>query len=214
MFKLYHYEICPFCVRVRMMLEACGFEYTMQVLPYDDKETTQRLVGTNLTPILTIEEGKHMPESLDIVRYLVETSGFNLDGRKLPKAIRSALGKINMERTKLVKSRFLRLDLEEFATDSAKAYFYNRWDMTPESVEQELAKTDEYIQKVQPQLKVIGDALESEHYVYDGMAMADIELFPPMRTLTCVKGLVFPDKLKKYLDYHLQQSKVAALTAI
>jgi glutaredoxin 2 len=214
MLKLYHYDHCPYCVRVRMMLEACGFAYTMQVLQYDDKVTTQSLAQTNFTPILTLEDGSSMPESLDIIDYLIQKSGYNLDPRKLPPAICSALGAVREARSKLLKARVLSIGLEEFATESAQQYFYKRWKKTPQIIADDLAKTDEYVKALQPQLQIISDTIQSENFVYDKLAMADIELFPALRSATCVKGLVFPERLNKYMQYHLKQAKVAPLNQI
>ena len=214
MLKLYHYECCPYCVRVRMMLEACGCTYSMQVLQYDDKTTTQRLANTNLTPILTLADGSSMSESLDIIAYLADKYNFTLDPRKLPKIICSALAAVKAVRTSLFKPRLQSLGLEEFSTQSAQEYFYKRWDTTAEHDAQDIAKTDEYLQQLYPQLEIISDALQSDHFVYDKFSMADIELFPALRSATCVKGIKFPTRLDTYMQYHLANSKVAALPSI
>ena len=105
-----------------------------------------------------------MPESLDIIAYLLEKSDFKLDPRKLPKEICSALGAVKSVRSKLFKSRFLSLNLEELASDSAREYFQTRWNMTNEKIEYELGQTDIYLQQLQPQLQRISDALESEAF--------------------------------------------------
>jgi glutaredoxin 2 len=117
-------------------------------------------------------------------------------------------------RSKLLKARVLSIGLEEFATESAQQYFYKRWNKTPQIIADDLAKTDEYVKVLQPQLQIISDALQSENFVYDKLAMADIDLFPALRSATCVKGLVFPERLNKYMNYHLKQAKVAPLTQI
>ena len=214
MLKLYHYEICPYCIRVRMMLEACGFDYTMQILQYDDKQTTQRLAQTNLTPILTLENGTSISESMDIIQFLIKKSKFNISEKRLPKEISSTLGKVKAIRSKLFKPRFLSLNLKELETDSAKAYFLNRWNMNEEMINHELQQTPSYIRKLYPHLETISKKLLSENFVYNQWAIADIELFPSLRSLTCVKGLVFPERLSQYISFHLKQAKIVPLKQV
>lgn len=67
--KLYHYVICPFCVRVRMTLGYLGLPYESAVVPYDDEETPLKLSGKKMLPILEID-GKFVNESLDIMALL------------------------------------------------------------------------------------------------------------------------------------------------
>ena len=214
MLTLYHYEICPYCVRVRMMLEACGFEYQLKILHYDDKTTTQRLAHTNLTPILALPDGTHLKESMDIVNYLVEKSNFTLAEHSLPQQISDALQAVKGVRSRLFKPRFFSLNLEELKTDSAQAYFLTRWKMSREGITHELEQTPAYIAQLTPQLAIISEALASEHFVYGHWARADIELFPSLRSLTCVKGLVFPERLNTYVNHHLAQARLAPLPTV
>jgi len=214
MLKLYYYECCQFCSRVRIMLEACGFDYTLKILKYDDKETTQKLAQTNLTPILTLEDGRSMPESMSIVDYLQQKSGCDLDEKTLPPEIVDALESTAEVRTNLFIPRLLGLNLEEFSTDSAQQYYYKRWGLTPADIKKQLEKTDDYLQELQPYLQKIVAALQSENFVYDKLSIADIELASVLRNLSCVKGLVFPGMLKSYIDYHSKQSKIAMLPQV
>lgn len=214
MLTLYHYEICPYCVRVRMMLEACGFEYQLKILHYDDKATTQRLAQTNLAPILTLADGTSLKESMDIIKYLIEKSNFKISEQSLPQAISEALQAVKGVRSRLFKPRFLSLGLEELETESAQAYFLTRWKMTRAGIAHELEQTAVYIAQLTPQLAIISEALASEQFVYGHWARADIELFPSLRSLTCVKGLVFPERLNAYVNYHLAQARLAPLPQV
>jgi glutaredoxin 2 len=68
MYTLYHYEHCPFCVRVRMAFGLLDISYKSQVLAYDDKTTPEKLTGKKMLPI--IGDGKMaMNESLDIIEF-------------------------------------------------------------------------------------------------------------------------------------------------
>lgn len=68
--KLYIYEHCPFCTRARMIVGLKSLPVMLQVIMEGDAETPLRLIGKKAVPILQKEDGSHMGESLDIVRYL------------------------------------------------------------------------------------------------------------------------------------------------
>lgn len=78
MIKLYHYEHCPFCLRVRFALGLLNIPYESKVLSYADEETPLSLTGVKMLPIITKdgehglpeEDGQSINESLDIIQYL------------------------------------------------------------------------------------------------------------------------------------------------
>ena len=67
MMKFYHYPHCPFCQRVRLMLNAKNIEYEDIVLSYADVETPTNLIGAKMLPIIEFDDGTVMAESLDLV---------------------------------------------------------------------------------------------------------------------------------------------------
>lgn len=68
--KLYIYEHCPFCTRARMIFGLKGLPVDLQVIMEGDVETPTRLIGKKAVPILEKDDGTHMGESLDIVRFV------------------------------------------------------------------------------------------------------------------------------------------------
>ena len=70
MIKLYHYLHCPFCVRVRLILGYLKIPYKSHVLQYDDEETTLKMIGKKMLPIIQKTDGTYLPESLDIIDFL------------------------------------------------------------------------------------------------------------------------------------------------
>jgi len=94
---LYHYAHCPFCVRVRMAAGFLNIEYNSIVLPYDDEETPNKLMGKKMLPIFDFGDGKISNESLDIIKMLdVDNKLKNdlLDDESLLKRIETLLSKI------------------------------------------------------------------------------------------------------------------------
>lgn len=214
MLTLYHYECCPYCVRVRMMLAFSALPYELKTLHYDDKTTTQRLASTNLTPILVREDGRSITESLVIVADLEAQSGHSLDPRAMPASIVQALDATEEVRASLMKPRLLSLGLDEFATPSSQTYFYERWSLTPALMQQELERTSEYVERVAPALQHISDTVAAERWLDRDLAMADILLAPVLRSLTSVKALRWPAPLEAYLRRRLEEADVAPLPSI
>ena len=68
--KLYMFEHCSLCFRVRMAAALKGRH--LQEIPVldDDTETMTKLVGKRVIPILVKNDGTPMLESMDVVRYI------------------------------------------------------------------------------------------------------------------------------------------------
>ncbi|EJS91127.1 glutaredoxin 2, partial [Pasteurella multocida subsp. multocida str. Anand1_cattle] len=100
-------------------------EHTLQkhVLLNDDEETPIRLVGKKVVPILVKEDGTAMPESLDIVKYIDAHYGEAILQTAVRPEIEALLAEITSYSNYLLMPRFVKLDLAEFATQSAIDYF-------------------------------------------------------------------------------------------
>ncbi len=78
---LYHFNSCPFCVRVRHAAHSLGVQLKLADIN-QDPQSRQELVGARgrtTVPVLRIEnengDVEWMPESADIVRYLNQRFG-------------------------------------------------------------------------------------------------------------------------------------------
>jgi glutaredoxin 2 len=63
---------CPFCVRADMVANYKQVEHEKVYLPNDDEATCLELIGAKRVPILQLEDGSRMGESLDIAQKLDE----------------------------------------------------------------------------------------------------------------------------------------------
>ena len=77
---LYHYDTCPYCLRVRWALSRLGVEVQMRNIDESaqDLSDLMKARGRRTVPVLRIKkEGGDtwMPESSDIVRYLEQRFG-------------------------------------------------------------------------------------------------------------------------------------------
>ena len=212
MYTLYVYECCPFCMRARLILAAKNIEYEKKILAFDDKETTQKLANINSLPILVTPSGEVVSDSMKIVDYLdKEVPEPSLDKRSMPETFEKKLHSLFDDFLSLWFPRLYKLGFPEFKNKSAQEYFINaRKEKFPNLLEL-FDNPKEYIKKISPLLDFFAENLQTDHYVYKAFSKADIELFPILRALSAVKGLPFPDRLKKYMEYRAKHANVKLL---
>ena len=209
--KLYIYDHCPFCVRARMIFGLRNVPVEEIILPNDDEATPIGLIGAKQVPILQKPDGSHMGESLDIVRYVDELAGQARLDETIRPAVQAWFDQVNKYYNHLVMPREVRLEppLPEFATAEAIAYFVQKKEQNIGSFEQNLAETNTYLERIHLALPELAALLGKQPYL-NGSApgMEDIIIFPVLRNLTLVKGIVFPTKLQAYIERLSAESKV------
>lgn len=209
--KLYTYDHCPFCIRARMIFGLRRIPLEEIVLLNDDEATPIGLIGSKQVPILQKPDGSHMGESLDIVRFIDEYAG----GERLDKNIRPEIqtwfSKVSGYYNRLVMPREVKLDppLPEFATRAAIDYFINKKEKNIGSFADNLADSQTYLDKIHTDLAELSALLPDTGYL-NGSApgMEDIIVFPLLRSLTLVKGIVFPPNLLEYINRLSVESNV------
>src|SRR5215475_14370354 len=77
--RLYLFEHCSICFRVRMTAALKRLHLQETVVLEDDSETMIGLVGKRIVPILVKDDGKPMLESMDMVTY-IDGFGDRLNG--------------------------------------------------------------------------------------------------------------------------------------
>lgn len=85
---LYHFDTCPYCLRVRRALADLDVEVELRNVQTEPaaQEALYRAMGRGTVPVLHIhEEDRWLPESGDIVTFLYERYG---NGRKPPLSAR------------------------------------------------------------------------------------------------------------------------------
>ncbi len=206
--KLYIYDHCPFCVRARMIFGLRDVPVEEVVLLNDDEETPIGLIGAKQVPILQKPDGSHMGESLDIVRFIDEYA----DKGRLKDAIRPEV-QAWFDQTadyanKLVQPRDVRLGLPEFATQSAIDYFVGKKEKTIGNFAANLDNTKKYLARAHEALAELEALVQSPEALSEELSMEDIIVFPILRNLTMVRGLVLPPKLATYVQNMSEKSKV------
>ena len=73
MIKLYQFEMCPYCAKVRVKLDELGLKYKTLDVPHDREDPIRKDVaeksGVVTVPVLEID-GKFIGESSEIIKYL------------------------------------------------------------------------------------------------------------------------------------------------
>src|SRR6058998_3841709 len=72
--RLYHFEACPYCEKVRWSLKRMGLDYESTVIDPQDRREVERVSGQRLVPVLC-DEDRVVPDSTRILRYVVARYG-------------------------------------------------------------------------------------------------------------------------------------------
>ncbi|HDR1418932.1 TPA: GrxB family glutaredoxin [Pasteurella multocida] len=211
--ELYVYDHCPYCVRAMMIFGLKNIPFKKHVLLNDDEETPIRLVGKKVVPILVKEDGTAMPESLDIVKYIDAHYGEAILQTAVRPEIEALLAEITSYSNYLLMPRFVKLDLAEFATQSAIDYFTKKKTDYVGDFTQHFNNTPAYLARLTQDLEKLSALVMGETSLNQHLSFEDILVFPLMRNLTCVKGLRFPARLEKYIKRLSELSKVELYTS-
>lgn len=197
--KLYIYDHCPFCVRARMIFGLRGVAVQQIFLQNDDEATPIRMIGAKQLPILEKDDGTFMGESLDIVRHIDETAGKGRLNEAVRPEIQAWLDKVGAYANKLIQPRDVLADFPEFATPSAVAYFTERKQKLIGDFAENLEATGRYLAQLDADLAEL-ETLIAAPVSAEAVGMEDILLFPLLRNLTVVRGLVLPPKTAAYVE--------------
>lgn len=203
--KLHHYDHCPFCVKARMIFGLKGIPVTLNIILNDDVDTPTAMVGKKMVPILEKEDGSFMPESMDIVHWIDRLDGQPLISQRHNKELTQWLDDNHLLINQLVMPRIPQLPFAELATESAKAYYINAKQNILGDFKELIAQTDTYLEQLNKALAQLNSWIVCERGVNGDLSKDDFHLFATLRSLSWVKGIVYPEKVQAY------RQKMAAL---
>jgi len=199
---LHCYDHCPFSIRVELALAFLGVSYKRVLYGYGDVEGPTALCGKKQLPVMEYMR-TYTEESLDIID-MVDT---NTVHRSIPpKTDRDDLCMWSKEvktiRQNLCRPRKIKLPIRDWADKRDIRYAKRKWEKQGFNLKEALARTPELLTDINELLEQFNDKiLYDEHSVNEfGFGMDDILLIPDLRTLTCVKGIKWPKKVRKYLQ--------------
>jgi len=212
--KLYIYEHCPFCVKARMIFGLKNIPIEIKALANDDERTPISMVGKKVVPILQKKDGSFMPESMDIVHFIDKSDGKPLlTGATNPK-IAAWLRQVSEYTSKLLLPRFVQAPLEEFATPEAKKYFTEKKQASIGDFKEHLQHSEGLVKKISHDLRALDELIQEPNAVNGELSEDDFSLWPLLRSLSIVKGVVLPSRVQAYRDNMAKQTQVNLFTSL
>lgn len=197
--KLFHYEHCPYCIRVRMLVNFKNMAIEDTVFLDDDEESPISMIGQKMLPILQKEDGSFLAESLDIIDHLDQLDTSILPAHYTPETIDNWLKRAKPYLRKLTYPRMIEAPyFKEFETQSSRDYFEYKKSKLAGNFAECIANTAALKTEFTPIFAELSDiVLEMTN---DALAWEDIHLFPYVLSLTLVPELEWPNAVKTYFD--------------
>ncbi len=203
--KLYMFEHCSLCFRVRMT--AALKEIALEEVPVldDDTDMLVSLVGKRVIPILVNDDGTAMLESMHMVDYLDAMGDPILTGSEGPE-IEDIAARLLKTTPPLTMPRYALLPLPEFATIAARDHYIARKEKAFDNFVELRARTRELLSSLTPVLCDLDRLIVSPQAINGELSRDDVRILPLLRSAAVVQGLVFPPKVRNYLENMLKQT--------
>lgn len=211
--RLYMFEHCSLCFRVRMTAALKGRHLQETVVLDDDTPTMVRLVGRRVIPILVKEDGDPMLESMDMVDYIDAQGTPILTGpeRKVVAACAESILEVSPY---LTMPRYPLLNLPEFATVAAHDHYQVRKLKIYKDFVALRAQTREFIDRLMPHLDRLDQLIERPTAVNGQLSRDDVRVLPLLRSAAVVEGLKFPGKVQAYFETLMDRTGYAPLPKV
>ncbi|MFP2768469.1 glutaredoxin 2 [Oceanisphaera sp. KMM 10153] len=206
--KLYIYEHCPFCARVRYIAGRLGVALDIEVLAYHDEATPVRLVGKKIVPILQLDDGRLMTESLEIIEMLIKLH-FQAPAELTPSSAvlawqRNALPLLQ----KIGYPRWHHLALKEFAAAQSRTSWQARKETSELNFLALIANTTSIVGELEVLLEQT-IALLSDADSQQPLALLDNAIiYSILRGYACEPSISWPPALHRWLKQSAQLSCV------
>jgi len=197
--KLYMFEHCSLCFRVRMAAALKGLHLQEVPVIDDDTETMTKLVGKRVIPILIKNNGEPMLESMDMVQY-IEAQGEPLFVGPVRAEVAALAEAVTARTAPLTMPRYPLLGLPEFATVAALSHYQIRKRQVFGDFTELLARTRGLISELMPELDALDRIIESPAAINGALSLDDIRVLPLLRSAPVVKGLRFPSRVRGYFE--------------
>jgi glutaredoxin 2 len=197
--KLYMFEHCSLCFRVRMIAALKRMPLQEIVVRDDDGDTMVGLVGKRQIPILVKDDSQPMLESMAMVKYIEGLGPPVLVGPERPEIAQWA-DQVVAKSAPLTMPRYPLLGLPEFATPAALAHYTARKHKTYGDFAELRSHTPQQMDDLMPMLDELDGLIESPQAVSGTLSMDDIRVLPLLRSVAVVKALTFPRRVRDYFE--------------
>ena len=197
--RLYLFEHCSICFRVRIAAALKRLHLQETILLEDDTESMIKLAGKRVVPILVKDDRQPMLESMDMVAQIEAVGEPILVGPERSEL--AAWASATADKTApLTWPRYPLLGLPEFGTIAAHDHFVVRKQKRLGDLVELRARTRELIEALMPNLESLDGMIESSSAVNGELSLDDIRVLPLLRSAAVVKGLRFPHKVRDYFE--------------
>jgi glutaredoxin 2 len=211
--KIYMFEHCSLCFRVRMAAALKKLHLQEVVVLDDDTDTMMGIVGRRVIPILVKDDGQPMLESMDMVKYIDGHGDPILTGPERAEIAEWA-EQIVTKTAPLTMPRYPLLGLPEFVTAAALDHYNLRKRKSVGDFVELRANTRRYIADLMPDLEKLDRLIESPHAVNGVLSLDDISVLPLLRSIAVVKGLRFPHRVRDYFESMMARIGFEPLPAV
>lgn len=207
--KLYVYDHCPFCVRARMIMGLKNIPVETVILPNDDEATPIKMIGKKMLPILETDDQQFIGESLDIVTYIDQHCGSPVMTAAESSEIDAWIENAGQTIFKLSIPRWSYSSYPEFEQGSARQYFSEKKESVFGCFTALMKQTPELLDVINEQLIEL-ETLLAKYATQPGhWSMTDIRLYPVLRALSIVKGVIWPAGVDTWRKKMAQDCQVA-----
>ena len=211
--RLYMFEHCSLCFRVRMTA-ALGRRHLQEtVVLDDDTDTMVGLVGRRQVPILIKDDGQAMLESMDMVRYVESRGAPVLTGPERDEIVAWS-DRFAKKAAPLTWPRYPLLGLPEFATIAAHDHYMVRKRKAIGDLVELRAATRRYIGELAPELDELNGLIERPDAVNGTLSVDDVRVLPLLRSAAVVTALTFPARVRDYFETMMSRIGYRPLPAI
>jgi glutaredoxin 2 len=211
--RLYMFEHCSLCFRVRMTAALKRLHLQETPVLDDDTDTMVGLVGKRVIPILVRDDGRPMLESMDMVKHVDSHGDPILAGPERREVANWADGVVSKS-APLTMPRYPLLGLPEFATVAALDHYHVRKRKAFGDFVELRANTQAYLKELAPDLEALDRLIESPLAINGTLSLDDIRVLPLLRSAAIVKGMRFPQKVRDYFETMMSRIGYQPLPAV
>ncbi len=210
--KLYAYEHCPYCIRVLTYMGVTHQLCDIKIVAADDCATPTGMVGQKTGPILEIEAGQYIAESVAVIDYL--DSKADPEKKLMRPQSSEVIEWISVSLPiiyRLCLPRWVQMPFSEFQSSKARDYFINSTTNSIGPIQQALDLTERYCDKLAAKMELLEPML-GQHFIHGRFSTDDIYLFAALHGLTGVKDIAIPEHTQSYIEFMSEQSGVNLLS--
>jgi glutaredoxin 2 len=218
---LHMYDHCPYCIRVEIYLLQNSIPYTRRLYNYgsgaspsksgyDENGGPKVLMGTKVLPVLEVVGEGMRGESLEIISYLQHKypNPTTVSCASEPKSLRDWKSQgFSACKSSLVRPRITHLThLKDWSDPRDVVYAKAKYTGMGFDYNKSLASTPKLVEEMNSHLSHLSSSVLLPNSSGGlsvqsvGLSMDDICLLPDLRSLTVVDGIVWPEKVRKYME--------------